>query len=50
LPDDDVGAGLSLQARLPNGVAVDLRGFDARRVGAVLETLGRLRCSVSMKA
>jgi transposase len=41
---------MSLQARLPNGVAVDLRGVDARHVGEVIESLGRLRCSTSTKA
>jgi len=42
-------AGVSLQARLPNGVAVDLRDVDPRRVGEVIEALGRLRCSASTK-
>ena len=48
----DVGSGaaMSLQARLPNGVAVDLGGLDPRCVGEVIEALGRLRCSVSTKA
>jgi len=49
-PDDRVAPALSLQARLPNGVAVDLRGVDPRHVGEVIEALGRLRCSVSTKA
>jgi transposase len=48
--DDRVAAAMSLQARLPNGVAVDLRGFDPRHVGEVIEALGRLRCSVSTMA
>lgn len=48
--DVDAVAGVSLQARLPNGVAVDLGGVDPRHVGAVIEALGRLRCSVSTKA
>ena len=43
-------AGMSLQARLPNGVKVDLRGVDARHVGEVMEALGRLRCSASTQA
>lgn len=47
--DGDVSA-ISLQARLPNGVAVDLLGLDPRHIGEVLETLGRLRCSASTKA
>jgi transposase len=46
---DDVATSMSLQARLPNGVAVDLRDVDPRHVGAVLEALGRLRCSASTK-
>lgn len=40
---------LHLQARLPNGVSVELRGVDAGQVGEVIEALGRLRCSVSTK-
>ena len=48
--DDSAPAVMSLQARLPNGVAVDLRGVDARHVGEVIESLGRLRCSASTKA
>lgn len=42
-------AGVSLQARLPNGVAVDLRDVNPRHVGEVIEAHGRLRCSASMK-
>lgn len=38
-----------MQARFPNGVAVDLRGVDRRDIGDVIEALGRLRCSVSTK-
>lgn len=49
-PDDGPAAAISLQARLPNGVAVDLRGVDARHLGEVIEALGRLRCSASTKA
>lgn len=40
---------LHLQARLPNGVSVELRGVDAGQVGELIEALGRLRCSVSTK-
>jgi transposase len=47
---DDLATGMSLQARLPNGVAVDLRGIQPSNVGDVIEALGRLRCSVSTKA
>lgn len=46
----DAGGGqIGLQARLPNGVAVDLHGIDAGVVAEVIDTLGRLRCSVSTK-
>jgi transposase len=48
-PDANAVAGVSLQARLPNGVAVDLRDVDPRHVGEVIEALGRLRCSASTK-
>ncbi len=42
-------AALSLQARLPNGVTVELRGADLHQVGEVIQALGRLgrlACSV----
>ena len=48
--DGRVAPAMSLQARLPNGIAVDLRGLDMQHVGEVIEALGRLRCSVSTKA
>jgi transposase len=48
--DVGVAPAMSLQARLPNRVAVDLRGLDPRHVGKVIEALGGLRCSVSTKA
>lgn len=38
-----------LQARLPNGVAIDLHGVHARQIVEVIEALGRLRCSASTK-
>ena len=41
----DAGAVAVLQARLPNGVSVDLRGLDARDISHVIEALGSLRCS-----
>jgi len=50
MPDDRVATAMMLQARLPNGIAVDLRGVDPRHVGEVIEALGRLRCSASTKA
>jgi transposase len=47
---DDIAAVIGVQARLPNGVAIDLRGLDLRQVGELIEALGRLRCSASTKA
>lgn len=38
---------ISLQARLPNGVTIELRGVGLRQVGDVIQTLGRLACSAS---
>ena len=40
---------MQLQARLPNGLAIELGGIDGRQIGQVIEALGRLRCSGSMK-
>ena len=40
---------MCLQARLPNGVVVDLRECDLHQAGVVIEALGRVRCSVSTK-
>jgi transposase len=40
---------MDMRARLPNGVAIDLRGVELRIVGEVIEALGRLRCSASTK-
>lgn len=40
---------LSLQARLPNGVLVDLRCDDLPQLGKLIEALGRVRCSASTK-
>jgi transposase len=40
---------MSLQARLPNGVVLDLRECDLRQVAEVIAALGRVRCSVSTK-
>jgi transposase len=45
----NIAAVMDVQARLPNGVAIDLRGIEMRNVGDVIETLGRLRCSASTK-
>ena len=40
---------MEVQARLPNGVVVDLRGCDMHQALAMIETFGRLRCSASTK-
>ena len=47
--DEPAVVRLGLQARLPNGVVVDLRECDLRQAGEVIEALGRVRCSVSTK-
>lgn len=41
---------ISLQARLPNGVVVDLGGCDLQQASQVIDALGRLRCSASTKS
>ena len=40
---------VDLQARLPNGVVVDLRQCDMHQARDLIEALGRLRCSASTK-
>jgi transposase len=40
---------MCLQARLPNGVVIDLRECDLRQASEVIEALGRVRCSDSTK-
>lgn len=40
---------LGLQARLPNGVVVELRECELHQAAEVIEALGRVRCSVSTK-
>lgn len=47
--DEPAVVRLGLQARLPNGVVVDLRECDLRQAAEVIEALGRVRCSVSTK-
>ena len=47
--DEQPAVRLGLQARLPNGVVVDLRECDLRQAAEVIEALGRVRCSVSTK-
>jgi hypothetical protein len=40
---------MSVQAWLPNGVVVDVRGVALRQTVELFEALGRMRCSVSTK-
>jgi transposase len=40
---------MDMQARLPNGIVVDLRGCDMQQALSMVEALGRLRCSASTK-
>ena len=40
---------MTLQARLPNGVSLELQGTDAQHIATLIETLGRLRCSALTK-
>jgi transposase len=49
-PDEDEPVAMSLQAHLPNGVAIDLRAIDARIVVEVIKAFGELRCSVLTRA
>ena len=44
-----VAPALYVQARLPNGATLDVRGADLDGVIKLLEGLGRLRCSASTK-
>lgn len=41
---------ISVQARLPNGVVLDLRGCDFAQAVQLIDALGRLRCSASTKS
>lgn len=43
-----LGTPSTLQARLPNGVVIDVRDCDMQSLGAVIEAFGRLTCSASM--
>jgi transposase len=47
--DNSTATLLCLQARLPNGVVLDLRELDPRHAHVVIEALGRVRCSASTK-
>ena len=46
----EASSSLDVQAHLPNGVVVDLRGCDMQQACELIEALGRLRCSASTKA
>ena len=48
-PDDERVAVMDVQARLPNGVAIDIRGVELGIVEEVIQAFGRLRCSASTK-
>lgn len=48
-PASPIAAVMDMQARLPNGVVIDLRGVALHNVGEVIQALGRLRCSASTK-
>lgn len=48
-PAETALATMTLQARLPNGVSLELQGTDPQHMGALIETLGRLRCFASTK-
>lgn len=40
---------VSVQARLPNGVVLDLGSCDLEQASKLIEALGRVRCSASTK-
>jgi len=44
---DDNPATMTLQARLPNGVSIELRGLGPSSIAAAIEALGSVRCSAS---
>ena len=47
--DSAAAARMGMQARLPNGVVLNLREVGLRHSSVVIEALGRVRCSVSTK-
>lgn len=49
-PAEPEQAGVQLQARLPNGVVVDMASCDLPQACALLEALGRFRCSASTRS
>lgn len=48
-PAPQAQAILQVQARLPNGVVVDLGGCDLPQACELLDVLGRMRCSASTR-
>ena len=48
-PVPQAQASLQMQARLPNGVVVDLGSCDLPQACELLEVLGRMRCSASTR-
>ena len=46
---EEPSGSMSVQAWLPNGVVVDVRGAELRQTVELFEALGRMRCSVSTK-
>jgi transposase len=48
-PTHEPACVIGLQARLPNGVTIDLRELQPRHLADVVDALGRLRCSTSTK-
>jgi transposase len=46
---EESSGAMSVQAWLPNGVVVDVRGVELRQTVELFEALGRMRCSVSTK-
>ncbi len=42
-------AAMNMQARLPNGVVLELGAMQSHQLAPIIEALGSLRCSVSTK-
>ena len=49
-PTTAAPSALDLHVRLPNGIALDLRGCDVDGAMRLVEALGRLRCSASTRS
>ena len=46
-PSEQSVAATDVQVRLPNGVAIELRGVHLHNVSEVIQVLGRLQCCAS---